>query len=111
MEIHGGTAGMQLHIKETPKRGGEGRMAVLIQAAVPDQHGVGLEARPVGADVARKGFAADLLLTLDHEAQVDRRAAGGKEMLDRLHGGHVVALVVRSAAREKLAFANLRLER
>src|ERR1700704_21050 len=86
-------------------------MAVLIEAAVPDEHRVALESLAVRTKVSWQRFAADLLFAFDHEAQVDRRPPGSEHVLHRFHGGHVVALVVSRAAREELAVTYLWLER
>ena len=86
-------------------------VAVFVEAAVPDKDGVSLESRAVRTKISRQRFATDLLLALDHKAQVDRRPAGREEVLNSLHGGHVVAFVVGCATREQQPVANLRLER
>src|SRR5450759_2389504 len=110
VQVDGGAGGVQLDVEQPSKGGGQGRVAVFVEAAVPDQHRVGLEARSVGSDVAREGFATDLLFALEDESEVDGWSAGREEVLDRLDRGHMVALVVRSTAREQAAIADLRLE-
>ena len=78
MQVDGRALSMQLHVQKAAQRGRQRRVPLLVETAVPDEDGVGLEPRAVGAEVAWKRFAADLLLALEQEAQVDRGAARGE---------------------------------
>ncbi len=57
-----------------------------------------------------KRLARDLLLTLEDETQVDRRLPRSKQVLDRLHRDHVVALVVCASTRVEDAVADVGFE-
>jgi len=69
-----------------------------------------LSFEPFRSQVSLQGVAADLLLTFDQEAEVDRWATGRKEVLDGLECGHVVALVVGAPSCVEMAVADLGLE-
>src|SRR5712691_269574 len=111
MEIDRGALRVQFEVEETAQRGGKRRVVLLVEAAVPNQDGVSLELRAVRVQVAGEGFAGDLLLAFEQEAQVDRRPTRGDEVLDRLQRRHVVALVVRAASGVDAPGADFRLER
>src|SRR5712692_7900420 len=97
VQVDRGAGSVKLDVEEPPQSRGQGRAVGLIESAVPDKHRVRLQFRPVGAQILGEGFARDLLLALDQEANVERRSTRGEEVLDGLERGHVVALVVGRA--------------
>ena len=118
MQVHGGALRAQqgrcrcaAGVQKSAQRGRESGAAVLVHAAVPDEHGVGLQVRAVGAEISRQGWTRDLLLALDDEAHVDGEATRSVQVLSRLDARHVVALVVGGAASPQLAAVHGRLER
>ena len=102
---------VNLGVQQASQRGGQRGVALLVHAAVPDEHRVGLQLVAVRAQVFRKRWTADLFLAFDDEAKVERRPARGEEMLDRFDGHHVVAFVVRGAAGPEITVVHDGLER
>ena len=111
MQINRGPLRAQLRVEKAAQRGREGGVAFLVHPAVPDEDGVGLQILAVLAQESRQRRAADLFLSLDQESHVHGQAAGCDQVLDRLDGRHVVALVVRCPARPQVALTDRRLER
>src|SRR5581483_741277 len=75
---------VDLDVEHPAEGGGEGWASVLVEAAVPQQHGVRVEVVRGLTEVLRKRLARHLLLALDQESKVDAELAGGGEVLDRL---------------------------
>src|ERR1700687_3789397 len=102
---------MKLHVEDASQSRRQGGIVVLVKAAIPHENRIALEPRAIGPQVFSERLAADLLLAFDQEAEVDRRTAGRKEVLDRLEGRHMVAFVVGAPSCVDVAIADLWLER
>src|SRR5256885_12513662 len=110
MEVDCWTSGMELRVEDAAQRCRQRGMTLFVHAAVPDQNGVGRQLCRAGAEVVGERQSGDLLLALDDEAQVDRRSAGGEEVLRGFDGRQGIALVVRGAAPPDFALPDRRLE-
>src|SRR5207253_9801501 len=92
-----GSGHLDLRIEEAPQAGQKVGLARRGERAVGDQEVVGPELGGVVAYVVGQRAPADLLLTLDEEAEVDGRPVRGQPVLGGLHAGHDLTLVVVSA--------------
>ncbi len=98
-----------MEVAEPAQRGVEGRDPGLFHAAVEDDRGV----RPalVGRHPVDDRLAADLLLGVESEADVDRKVPGRGELVRRAHEHEQLGLVVRDPAGEEPTVTLGQLER
>ena len=105
VEVDGGAGHLDLGVEVAAEPGQE-----LEQRPVVDEDVVAPQLVGVGLQQVGQHLAATLLLALDQEAEVERRAAGGERVFGRLQRGEVLALVVAGAPGEHRAVTDRRLE-
>ena len=106
MEVDRGTSRVELDVEQAPQASEDRGPEQLVEASVPHQDRVRFHLGRMLAKEMGEGDAVDLFLTLQHETYVHRQPAGSDEMLHRLDGGHVIALIVRGATGIQMSVAH-----
>ena len=112
MEVLGGAGQREFQRREPAIGNRDGRLVGPPHGAVGRQHEIGLQLVGMGAHEILEMRAAELLLALDHQLEVDRQPACGLEIgLRRLDRNQHRPLVVRDAAGVEAVVADLWRER
>ncbi len=109
--VHVGLAcpDLQMHVHHSANAHHEGRLPAPDHRAVEDESRI--RSALIGVDPFDDRVAADLLLAVEREADVDRQLAGRRELPDGLDEQEHVPLVVGDPARVQTAVAMRELER